>query len=156
MRELLLETLAMTARFGKHLGALCVPGDVICLKGDLGAGKTTLTQFIADGLGIDPGEYVTSPTYSLFHHYEGRIPLYHMDFYRLSNSDDVLSMGLDEYFFLDGVTVIEWFQNALDIIPDDHLLLELITTNENCRKIICTSGGDTWNNRIDILMELPT
>lgn len=152
MREILLDSLTNTAYYGKRLGALCISGDVICLKGDLGAGKTTLTQYIAEGLGIDTGQYITSPTYSLFHHYSGRIPLYHMDFYRLNSSDDVISAGLDEYFYLEGVTVIEWFQNALDIIPENHLHIELITIDEKSRKITCTSNGDAWKKRIDLLV----
>lgn len=152
MSKLLLKTLAHTEEFGKLLGSLCLAGDVLCLKGDLGAGKTTLTQSIAKGIGVDAGEYITSPTYAVFHQYNGRLKLYHMDFYRLNNSDDVLYMGLDEYFYLGGVTVIEWFQKALDIIPQDHLLLELEFVSEQRRKIRCSSDSGDWKKRIKVLM----
>ena len=152
MSELFLKTLAQTQHFGKLLGSLCLAGDVLCLRGDLGAGKTTLTQSIAKGIGVDAGEYITSPTYAVFHQYRGRLKLYHMDFYRLNNSDDVLSMGLDEYFYLGGVTVIEWFQKALDIIPQNHLLLELEFVSEQSRKIRCSSDSGDWKKRIELLM----
>lgn len=152
MSEILLKSLAQTEYFGKLLGSLCLAGDVLCLKGDLGAGKTTLTQSIAKGIGVDAGEYITSPTYAVFHQYRGRLKLYHMDFYRLNNSDDVLSMGLDEYFYLGGVTVIEWFQKAFDIIPQDHLLLELEFVSEQSRKIRFSSDSGDWKKRIELLM----
>ena len=154
MCELLLKTPAHTEQFGKLLGSLCLAGDVLCLKGELGAGKTTLTQSIAKGVGVDAGEYITSPTYAVFHQYNGRLKLYHMDFYRLNNSDDVLSMGLDEYFYLGGVTVIEWFQKALNIIPEDHLLLELECISEQSRRIRCSSDSGDWKKRIELLMAL--
>lgn len=149
--ELLLESPDQTEQFGKRLGSLCEPGDIICLNGDLGAGKTTLTQSIAKGMGVDPGEYITSPTFAVFHQYNGRLQLYHMDFYRLRNSDDVLSMGLDEYFYLGGVTVIEWYLKALDIIPGEHLLLELEIVGEQSRRIRCTGASETWSARIEVL-----
>ena len=150
--ELLLESLDQTEQFGKLLGSLCMPGDVLCLNGNMGAGKTTLTQSIAKGIGVDVGEYITSPTFAVFHQYNGRLKLYHMDFYRLNNSDDVMSMGLDEYFYLGGVTVIEWFRIALDIIPREHLLLELKIVGEHSRRIRCASTSDTWSKRLEILM----
>jgi tRNA threonylcarbamoyladenosine biosynthesis protein TsaE len=150
--ELVLESLDQAEQFGKLLGSLCRPGDVICLDGDLGAGKTTLTQSIAKGIGVDAGEYITSPTFAVFHQYNGRLKLYHMDFYRLYDSDDVISMGLEEYFYLGGVTVIEWFRIALDIIPREHLLLELEIAGEQSRRIRCTSPSDAWIKRIEILM----
>ena len=148
----LLESLDQAEQFGKLLGSLCRPGDVICLSGDLGAGKTTLTQSIAKGMEVDAGEYITSPTYAVFHQYNGRLKLYHMDFYRLNDSDDVISMGLDEYFYLGGVTIIEWFRIALDIIPQEHLLLELEFVSEQSRKVRCTSTSNIWSKRIEILM----
>ena len=128
-----------------------MPGDVICLDGELGAGKTTLTQFIAEGIGVDPKEYITSPTFSLYHQYNGRLQLNHMDFYRLQSSDEVLEIGLDEYFYQDGVTVVEWYQNALDIIPENHLLIELEWIDEWSRKIRCSSCDSEWQHRITAL-----
>ena len=151
MAEILLSSLDITASFGEKLGSLCLPDDVICLHGELGAGKTTLTQFIARGIGIDPQEYITSPTFAIFHQYRGKLKLNHMDFYRLSSSSDVVAMGLDEYFYQGGVCVIEWFQKALDIIPEDHLLIELEWIEEHSRKLRCTSKGEKWMHRIQHL-----
>ena len=146
-------SLEQTERFGRLLGSLCLPGDILCLKGDLGAGKTTLTQSIARGVGVDHQEYITSPSYAIFHEYRGRLTLYHMDFYRLNSSDDVVAMGLEEYFYLDGVTVIEWYQKASDIIPPGHLLLELEIVNEQSRSICCSSSSVDWTKRIETCIE---
>ena len=85
---------------GRLLGELALPGDVICLDGDLGAGKTTLTQAIARGLDVPNTCYVTSPSFAIFHEYPGRIPLYHMDFYRLQDSLEIVELGFEEYFYL--------------------------------------------------------
>ncbi len=153
MTVFLLPSLNQTKRFGEFLGSLCQAGDVICLAGDLGAGKTALTQSIARGLGVNDDEYVSSPTFSVFHQYSGRLELYHMDFYRLNSSDDVLSMGLDEYFYLEGVTVIEWCRKAADIIPEKHLLIELQAISSEQRKIRCTGTSKSWKKRIETLVE---
>ena len=118
--------LADTERLGFLLGQSAVPGDVICLDGDLGAGKTTLSQAIARGLGVPADCYVTSPSFAMLHEYEGRIPMYHMDFYRLHDEVEVLDLGFDEYFYLAGLTVIEWSRRAEPILPKERLSLELI------------------------------
>jgi tRNA threonylcarbamoyladenosine biosynthesis protein TsaE len=89
MQTILLPTLADTLALGRLLGQSARPGDVICLDGDLGAGKTTLTQAIALGLEVPVNDYVTSPSFAILHEYQGRIPLYHMDFYRLTGAADV-------------------------------------------------------------------
>ena len=94
-----------TVGFGRRLGKLLRPGDVIALYGDLGAGKTTLTRGIADGLGLKAD--IHSPTFTLIHEHPGAIPLYHVDLYRLSSEDEVEALGLDEYLYGDGVTVLE-------------------------------------------------
>lgn len=151
MNVFLLRSLSQTNRFGELLGSLCQAGDVLCLTGDLGAGKTVLTQSIAKGLGVAEHDYVTSPTFSLFHQYSGRLELYHMDFYRLNDSDDVLSVGLDEYFYRGGVTVIEWCQKAADIIPENHLLVELQVISPETRKVHCSAAAESWKKRLEIL-----
>ncbi len=108
-------------RLAVLLGSLCRAGDIVCLEGELGAGKTTLTQALARGAGIDDQEYVSSPTFAYMNEYKGIIPLYHMDFYRLESSDDVLELGLDEYFYRSGITVIEWPERATEAIPETCL-----------------------------------
>ncbi|BHH83154.1 tRNA (adenosine(37)-N6)-threonylcarbamoyltransferase complex ATPase subunit type 1 TsaE [Desulforhopalus sp. 52FAK] len=120
-----LQTLSDTERFGFLLGTKAEPGFIYCLDGDLGAGKTTLTQSIARGLDLEDGQYVSSPSFAVLHEYTGKIPLYHMDFYRLFGADDVLSLGFDEYFFKKGLTVIEWSKRASEILPQEVLTIDV-------------------------------
>lgn len=145
--SLVLKNLEQTRAFGHLLGQLAEPGDVICLCGDLGAGKTTLTQAIAQGLGVSEQEYVTSPSFAIFHEYQGRIPLYHMDFYRLIGADDVLAMGLDEYFFLSGLTVLEWSERVEELIPPFRLRIHLTIGPEDSRIVRYDTGTGAWNTR---------
>lgn len=113
-----------TRRFGAHLGALVQPGDVVLLHGNLGAGKTHFAQGIAQGLGIE--EVVRSPTFTLINEYEeGRIPLYHVDLYRLEGDADIASTGLEEYFDAGGVVVVEWPEKGVGWLPDDALRVSL-------------------------------
>jgi tRNA threonylcarbamoyladenosine biosynthesis protein TsaE len=137
-----------TRRFGRVLGALCVPGDVIALGGDLGAGKTTLTQAIAAGAGVDPAEYVNSPSFALLHEYHGRIPLYHMDFYRLQDADDVVALGLDEYFYRSGIAVVEWYERAESVLPGGTLFVDLSVVDAQRRLASLRSGAVSWQERI--------
>jgi len=148
MIEFNLNSPAVTAHFGYSIGSVCEPGDIICLGGDLGAGKTTLVQHIALGVGIDPQEYITSPTFGIFHEYLGRLPLYHMDFYRLSSSIEVLELGLEEYFYQSGLTVIEWYEKALDILPNEYLQIDLEVVTQNKRKAVCHDHSKKWENKL--------
>ena len=131
-----------TLDIGRIIGETLTGGVVIALTGKLGAGKTCLTQGIAKGLGISEGYYVTSPTFTLINEYPGRIPLYHMDVYRLFGSRDLEDMGYEEYFSGDGVVVIEWAEKVDDVIPGEALLINLEHINCNKRriKISCKSG----------------
>jgi tRNA threonylcarbamoyladenosine biosynthesis protein TsaE len=153
MKTILLKTLADTQTFGRLLGQVAQPGDVICLDGDLGAGKTTLTQSIALGLEVPEGEYVTSPSFAILHEYQGRMPLYHMDFYRLTDVTDVLDLGLDEYLFLSGLAVIEWCKRAGDCIPSTRLKINMTTLPDESRQLVCDLGTGTWNRRWQGLRE---
>jgi len=119
MIRIQLINLSDTEKLGRLLGNLAASGDVICLDGDLGAGKTALSQAIARGLGVPDTCYVTSPSFAILHKYEGRIPMYHMDFYRLEDAGEVEDLGFEEYFYLDGLTVIEWSTRALEILPEE-------------------------------------
>jgi tRNA threonylcarbamoyladenosine biosynthesis protein TsaE len=150
---IILKSIDKTKLFGRTLGKLVTPGDVICLDGDLGTGKTTLTQAIAIGAGVEEDYYVTSPSFNIFHEYPGRTTLYHMDFYRLSDSNDVVEMGLDEYFFKSGVTVIEWAGKALDVLPEDRLSIYLQGSDQSERVAVCTYPKAAWQERIDILLK---
>ena len=112
-----------THRLGARLGALLEPGDVLLLDGALGAGKTVFAQGVAAGLGVD--EPVTSPTFTLIHEYQGRLPLYHVDLYRVGGDGEAAALGLEDYFYADGVTLVEWSDRAASILPAAHLLVSL-------------------------------
>lgn len=113
-----------TIAFGTELGRSVQPGTVIALIGDLGTGKTTLTKAIARGLGIT--DTITSPTFNIVKQYEGgRIPLYHFDVYRIADPDEMFELGYEEYFYGEGVCVIEWADIIEDIIPDDAMTIRI-------------------------------
>ena len=113
-----------TESFGYELAKSLCGGDVIALTGDLGAGKTCLTRGIARGLGST--SHVSSPTFTIVNEYDGgRLMLFHFDTYRLSGPDDFLMSGLDEYFYRDGVCVIEWADRIEDLLPEDAKVIRL-------------------------------
>ena len=113
-----------TTAFGKELGRSAQPGTIIALYGDLGTGKTTLTKAIAEGLGVT--DVITSPTFNIVKQYEtGRIPLYHFDVYRIGDIDEMYELGYEEYFFGEGLCVIEWADIIEDIIPEDALRITI-------------------------------
>ena len=153
--HLTLNSLEDTERLGIGIGRIVKPGDVICLNGDLGAGKTTLTQAIARGMDVPANCYVTSPSYAILHEYEGRIPLYHMDFYRLHDSGEVLDLGFEEYFYLGGVTVIEWSERAKDILPADRVEITIISSPDETRDVQFSSTNNAMAGRFQkILLEI--
>lgn len=129
-----------TQHLGTQLGALVQPGDVIALQGDLGAGKTNFVQGLARGLGVR--ENVNSPTFILANEYNtGRLPLYHIDAYRVENATEALGFGLDDYLNGDGVTVIEWAERVRAALPHDVLWIELRYESENERLLDVTATG---------------
>ena len=109
-----------TTAIGLELGKLLNSGDIVCLTGDLGTGKTHITKGIAKGLGIT--EYITSPTFTIVNEYDsGRLKFYHFDVYRVSDPDEIYAIGFDDYIFSDGVSVIEWANYIEDILPNEYL-----------------------------------
>lgn len=113
-----------TREFGMKLGASLKPGDVVALIGDLGTGKTALTRYIAEGLGVT--ESIASPTFTIVReHHSGRIPLYHFDVYRVYDPDELYEIGIDEYFFGEGVCVVEWADLIDDILPDGTIKINI-------------------------------
>lgn len=114
---------AQTARLGEKMGELLEGGEVICLYGELGAGKTCFVQGLALGLGVK--ERITSPTFALIHEYKGRLTLYHMDFYRLADPLELEALGYEEYFYGRGVCVIEWAGRVRELLPGERLDVEI-------------------------------
>lgn len=132
-----------TVEIGKQLGKLLNSGNIVCLTGDLGAGKTAFTQGIAKGLGVT--DYVTSPTYTIINEYEGRVPLYHFDVYRLNDVEEMYELGYEEYFFGDGVVVLEWADSVRDIIPSERLWITILNTKgDNSREILMEPTGEVY------------
>jgi tRNA threonylcarbamoyladenosine biosynthesis protein TsaE len=121
--NIVLKGLEDTNEFGIRLGKTLKKGDILCLNGDLGAGKTTLTKSIGKGLGVE--EYITSPTFALINQYSGRIPVYHFDVYRLENADELYDLGFDEYFYGNGVCIIEWADKIERMIPQDRIVIDI-------------------------------
>ena len=105
------------------MGKLAQGGDIFLLMGDLGTGKTCFIQGIAQGLGVK--EYAFSPSFVIIREYHGRLPLYHIDFYRLDHIEEFADLGLEEYFYGKGVCAIEWAEKGLQILPQNNLLIEL-------------------------------
>ncbi len=143
-----LHNLQMTTNFGIKLGKYSEPGDVICLDGDFGAGKTTLTQGIALGLEVQKEQYVTSPSFAIFHEYSGRLPLYHMDFYRLHDYTEIEDLGFDEYFYARGLCVIEWSKRAEEILPQTRLSLFIENVGEESRRVTALFNDSIWSKRL--------
>jgi len=112
-----------TRTLGRILGRRAFPGMIIALQGDLGAGKTVFTQGVAQGAGVSGT--VNSPSYVLMNLYHGRVELYHFDFYRLEEEDDLFELGLEEYFYGDGITLIEWADKFPSVLPADRLEIEI-------------------------------
>jgi tRNA threonylcarbamoyladenosine biosynthesis protein TsaE len=144
-------TEADTAAFAVALAQLAVPGTVLAVDGDLGAGKTRFAQAFARALGV-PG-IVNSPTYTIIKEYEGAtLPFYHMDVYRLSLSE-ADELGLDEYFHGEGATLVEWASIIEPILPLERLHIRLETTGPFSRKIICCPVGqryETWCRQLEL------
>ncbi|MGX8773487.1 MAG: tRNA (adenosine(37)-N6)-threonylcarbamoyltransferase complex ATPase subunit type 1 TsaE [Bacillota bacterium] len=113
-----------TEKLGEAIGRAAVPGMVIALIGDLGTGKTTLTKSIARGLGVT--ETVTSPTFNIIREYRsGRMPLYHFDVYRIGDPDEMFELGYEEYFYGDGVCVVEWADIIEELLPEDAVIIHI-------------------------------
>ncbi|MBQ2952705.1 MAG: tRNA (adenosine(37)-N6)-threonylcarbamoyltransferase complex ATPase subunit type 1 TsaE [Clostridia bacterium] len=130
-----------TRALGRRLADALQPGDVLLLYGDLGAGKSEMTRGIAEGLGVSGP--VTSPSFTILNVYEdGRVPLYHFDWYRLESAEELYEMGMDEYLGGDGVAVVEWPTQCPEAIPETCLAVKLTPTGENEREITLTPMGD--------------
>jgi len=133
-----------TIKFGQRLGAFLKRGDIIGLVGDLGSGKTTLTKGIAKGLNIKNTKYINSPSFVIVKEYEGRIPLYHFDIYRLNSVTALIDIGYEEYFYSNGVVVIEWAKKIKDILPKEHLIIELNIADAGAREILLKPSGKRY------------
>ena len=120
-------------RIGRQLGGALSAGNVVSLQGPLGAGKTTLVKGIARGLDIP--DTVTSPSFTIMTIYQGQLPLYHIDLYRIDTQDDLDYLGLEDYLFGDGVSVVEWGEKAAGLLPSDHISIKIKLIGNDSREI---------------------
>ena len=128
-----------TRDIGTAIGRVIAPGTLVLLIGQLGAGKTTFTQGIADGLGVTA--YTKSPSFVLVNEYQGRLPLIHMDLYRIDASAEVWELGLDDYLGRDGVVAVEWADRATSIFPPDRLEIRIDYVSDSERRLTATASG---------------
>ena len=140
-----------TQELGRHLGELAQPGDVLLLVGDLGAGKTCLTQGIAWGLGSK--EYAASPSFVIMRELRGRLTLYHMDLYRLDRIEDITDLGLDDYLYGKGVCVVEWAGKGMSVLPMEHLLISIEYLSDTERRLKFEPHGKRYEELVTRLKE---
>ncbi|MEJ6950781.1 tRNA (adenosine(37)-N6)-threonylcarbamoyltransferase complex ATPase subunit type 1 TsaE [Natronospora cellulosivora (SeqCode)] len=138
-----------TLRLGETIGELLEPDQVVLLSGQLGAGKTVLTQGICNGLGVD--EDVTSPTYNLINEYEGDLTVYHIDLYRLEHEEDLYDLGLEECFDSAAVVIIEWPDLAYDLIPPEFVYIKFEVADNDNREISIEGEGAKTEKLIERL-----
>lgn len=150
--DFIIDSVEKTMELGRQLGLKLNSGDIVCLNGDLGAGKTHFTKGVAKGIGID--DQITSPTFTIVNEYEGgRLKLYHFDVYRVNDPDEIANIGFDEYIFGKGASIIEWSDYIEALIPEEHIsviIKKIPEKGDNYRSISITRFG----NRYDYVKEI--
>jgi len=138
-----------TQKIGARIGELALPGDIFLLVGRLGTGKTCLTQGIAWGLNIK--EYALSPSFVIVRELYGRLPLYHIDLFRLDNIGEIEGLGLDDYLYGKGVCVVEWAEKGLSLLPTEHLLIQIDYLSDTGRSLKLEPRGKRY---LEILAQM--
>lgn len=141
-----------TERIGSLLGTMLIPGDVIALAGELGSGKTTLVRGLAQGMGF-LSEEISSPSFTLVNEYQGPLPLFHIDLYRLGDVRELHEIGYEEYISEAGVAVIEWADRIRNAIPNESLWITLQYQSEESREIVMQPQGDRYEKMIEELQK---
>lgn len=145
-----------TVRIGELIGKLLNPGDIVCLEGDLGTGKTAMTQGIAQALGIDGR--ITSPTFTIVNEYYGRLKMYHFDVYRVNDPEELYDIGFEEYIYDQAVVVIEWSDLIKDMISEENIWVKISKEpdfGENTRVIDIYFNGEKYKDRdVDELLQV--
>jgi tRNA threonylcarbamoyladenosine biosynthesis protein TsaE len=143
--DLISNSVEQTRRLGARFGELAQAGDLLCLEGELGTGKTAFVQGLARGLGIAPA--VHSPTFIMANEYRGgRLVLNHLDVYRVGALGEAIGIGLDDYLYGDGVTVIEWAEKIRALVPPEHLWITFRHLAETKRALLITPRGERYEN----------
>lgn len=140
-----------TERLGSIIGSLLQPGSFLALRGDLGGGKTCFTRGVVASLAPQSKGLVASPTYAIMNCYTGSTPVYHFDFYRLTCDDDIAELGFEEYFYGDGVCVVEWSERLAELMPPDVLTLLFEYAGDEKRRITITGYGPKSDTVLECL-----
>lgn len=151
MLEYQTSSITETQRIGEKIGNLLKPGDVVRLEGDLGAGKTTIAQGICCGLGVK--EPVTSPTFAIMHHYDGKYPIYHIDAYRIDSELELQELGLEEFLDGEGVSLVEWAEKIITIMPRVYLLVQIENLENDPQARVITIKGEGTQEAYDRLLK---
>ncbi|MBI2858413.1 MAG: tRNA (adenosine(37)-N6)-threonylcarbamoyltransferase complex ATPase subunit type 1 TsaE [Chloroflexi bacterium] len=147
--ELITRCAEDTQTLGVAIGSRAESGDVFLLTGELGAGKTCLTQGIARGLGV--ADNAASPSFVIVREYRGRLPLFHIDLYRLEKTEEIADLGLEDYFYREGVSVVEWAERARGLVPENHLAITIRLAAEHQRHIVLRAGGSRYLSLLSAL-----
>jgi tRNA threonylcarbamoyladenosine biosynthesis protein TsaE len=144
-------SLGQTMSWGRRLGRLLQGGEIIGLVGELGAGKTGFVKGLAAGLEVAPEAWIRSPTFTLINEYHGRLPIYHIDLYRIGNRPELEGLGLRDYLYSDGVSVIEWFDHLpLDEV-NEYLELRIVYVQGSNRELTFAPHGERYEKIIEVL-----
>ena len=142
-----------TIQIGKSIGSRLLPGDVVALVGELGAGKTQFIKGLAAGVGIGNPAYISSPSFKLVNEYPGKINLYHIDLFRLEGEKEAEELGLEDYFQGRGITAIEWADKISSLLPEEILRIEIHYTGENTRSLEILGKGKRYEGLVKELSE---
>ncbi|WJP97548.1 tRNA (adenosine(37)-N6)-threonylcarbamoyltransferase complex ATPase subunit type 1 TsaE [Macrococcus bovicus] len=145
--HIIIDSLEDMEKLASSLAAQAQANDVYLLKGDLGAGKTTFSQFFGKALGVT--RTINSPTFNIIKSYQGRLPFHHMDCYRLEESEE--DLGFDDYFYNEGVTLIEWPQMIEEFLPESYMTIEINRTSDSSREVILTATGKRYETILEVL-----
>jgi len=135
MKKYITKSLEDTLKLGRSVAKKLKPGAILALNGELGAGKTSFVQGLADGLNVPKNCYVSSPTFTILKVYEGDVRLFHFDFYRLNDPYEFEDLGFDDYLKDNGIVAIEWANKFEDLLPKEHYNIEFSVLGENKREI---------------------
>ena len=134
-----------TIRIGRSIGGRLLPGDVVALVGELGAGKTQFIKGLAAGAGIGNPTYISSPSFTLINEYPGKVTFYHIDLFRLGKEEEAEELGLEDYFQGEGITAIEWADKIPSLLPKELLLIRIAYTGRNTRCLEISGKGDRYH-----------
>ena len=151
MKRLVLKTqkASETFQIGKDIGGSLLPGDVVALTGELGAGKTQLIKGLAKGAGIKYPAYISSPTFTRINEYPGKIPFYHIDLFRLNREEEAKELGLEDYFEGKGITAVEWADKIPSFLPGEMLHIHITYTGKHKRSLELTAKGKHYEELLE-------